>query len=75
MAQTEAGSPHNLIVGEIVVDARSGPETLVQYMTSHLGTRIVVVGRMPNTTASRSFLRKTSWKSTSDEAPTTGRRS
>ena len=73
MAQTEAGSPHKLLVDEVVVDAKLGQETLAQYMTSHLGTRIVVVGRMLNTTASRSFLRKTSWKNTSDEAPTAGR--
>ena len=75
MAQTEAGSPHTLIVDEIVVGARLGQETLVQYTISHLETRIAVVERMPNTMASLSFLRKTSWKNTSDEAPAAGRRS
>ena len=75
MAQTEADSPHKLIADEIVVDARLGLETLVRYMTSHWGTRTVVVGRMPNTMAFPSFLKKTSWRKTSDDSPTVARRS
>ena len=75
MAQTEADSPHRLIVDETVVDARLGLETLVRYMISHWGMRIVVVGRMPNTMAFPSFLRKTSWRNTSDDSPKVGRRS
>lgn len=71
LAQKQVGLRHKLIVNGIDVDRE--PAIPAQDRTSRLATPIVAVGTRPNTKMSRSFLKKTFWKSVSDEAQEAGR--
>ena len=71
LAQMQVGWRHKLIVNGI--DVGQGSAIPAQDMTSRLVMLIVAVGMRPNMKVFRSFLKKTFWKSMSDEAPEAGR--
>ena len=75
LAKTQGGLPHMLVVGGIVIDIGWGQETLALCRTSRLGTQIVVVEKTQSTKASRTFLRKTFWKSQNAGVPMAVQRS